>query len=526
MTLLSSLLPTTGRLAVVDANASPAANIKTVAYTSITAPRTVTLPLASTVTPGNKITIVDESGSVSASVTITVNSQGSDKINTGTSYTLNYANAFIEFENNGSNTWVALIPVNTAAINAAVANVAGFQIGDTLNSYRNPGSSWLKRDGSTYNTSTYPTLAALMPGNGNPAFQPYFSETIGGINNITYFSPSKIWGAVGDNRTLYYSTDRINWTQASSAQLSSATGSGPNFLSLIVQTNNSYYYLLTSSGYVIGGSSSNSALSFTGTPNLAMPSTSYTCTGIWGTGSYIYVTSYNGATGAVYSIGATTGSSSAVTAPGFAAYAAAAYQYNSISNGTVLTNNVTFMTNGTLYVAGAGGKISLASGSTTSATYTTMTSNTTSNLYNLQTFLHPSIGLVLIATGANGAITYTTDGTTWTSKPFATANTIRTISLTGSVFRFFADNGVCISSSDLNTFSATSIVGTTATIGRGDTDGVFTLMPENDAGTPTTGVINNLIAKAGTQFQVPNDSSPIGNIVGYSALPTGYIKAL
>ena len=95
----------TPRVAVADANYSVVATQDViVAYTSITAARTVALDAAS-VAAGQQITIIDESGNVSSTNTITVNRAGSDLIEGQTSYVLQRPFTAITFISNGSNGW-------------------------------------------------------------------------------------------------------------------------------------------------------------------------------------------------------------------------------------------------------------------------------------------------------------------------------------------------------------------------------------------------------------------------------------
>jgi Major tropism determinant N-terminal domain len=98
------------RHAVADANYTVAAGISIVAYTAITAARTVTLPAASAFAGGQQLTIIDESGSCSATKTIALNRAGSDTIDGGTSFTLNAAYAALVLESNGSNAWTIVAP--------------------------------------------------------------------------------------------------------------------------------------------------------------------------------------------------------------------------------------------------------------------------------------------------------------------------------------------------------------------------------------------------------------------------------
>ena len=74
-----------GRQTVADADATVSAAVATVAYTSISAARTLTLPAAASYAAGRQLLIIDESLSCSSSKTITVSPAGSDLLNGATS---------------------------------------------------------------------------------------------------------------------------------------------------------------------------------------------------------------------------------------------------------------------------------------------------------------------------------------------------------------------------------------------------------------------------------------------------------
>lgn len=70
-----------GRTAVADANYTAITIDRTIAYTSISSARVVTLPRANSLPPGFVLTVQDESGSASATNTVSVARSGSDQIN-------------------------------------------------------------------------------------------------------------------------------------------------------------------------------------------------------------------------------------------------------------------------------------------------------------------------------------------------------------------------------------------------------------------------------------------------------------
>lgn len=96
------------RRAVSDANATLNDLHTTIAMTTITVPRIITLPAATAFSPGVPLTIVDESGACSAVYTITIAAAGSDKINGAASAVISVANGYLTLESNGTNGWTVV----------------------------------------------------------------------------------------------------------------------------------------------------------------------------------------------------------------------------------------------------------------------------------------------------------------------------------------------------------------------------------------------------------------------------------
>ena len=94
------------RTAVADANYVALTTDREIAFTSISAARTVTLPVASGFPSGHALVIVDESGSVSLTNTITISRAGSDTIagQTGAKIVTPYGHC--RLVSNGSNGWI------------------------------------------------------------------------------------------------------------------------------------------------------------------------------------------------------------------------------------------------------------------------------------------------------------------------------------------------------------------------------------------------------------------------------------
>jgi hypothetical protein len=96
------------RTAVADLAYTVLSTDYLVAYTSLTAARVVTLPAASSFAAGRRLVLYDESGLVSASLTVSLAPNGADKINGAntTQVALNSAFGRVEMESNGSTGWV------------------------------------------------------------------------------------------------------------------------------------------------------------------------------------------------------------------------------------------------------------------------------------------------------------------------------------------------------------------------------------------------------------------------------------
>lgn len=72
---------------------------------TLSAPRTVTLPLASSVPGGTELLIIDQSGTVSSTNTITIVRSGSDTINGATSEVMTGSYGWRRLVSNGTDTW-------------------------------------------------------------------------------------------------------------------------------------------------------------------------------------------------------------------------------------------------------------------------------------------------------------------------------------------------------------------------------------------------------------------------------------
>jgi hypothetical protein len=118
------------RTAVANANYTALATDRIIAFTSIGAARTVSLPASSSYPTGTVLKIVDESGSCSATNTITVSPNGSDTINGGSTAAIQSAYGFIELESSGAGKWTILAAANGVTLTGPV--ITGGTINNTV----------------------------------------------------------------------------------------------------------------------------------------------------------------------------------------------------------------------------------------------------------------------------------------------------------------------------------------------------------------------------------------------------------
>lgn len=108
---------------------------------TLTAPRTVTLPAASAVPAGWDVLIGDESGTVTATNTLTIARAGSDTINGLTAITITSPHDMRRLISNGTNGWTAVVPktlVDTADIDVTVNETADTVTLDVVGIRGNP----------------------------------------------------------------------------------------------------------------------------------------------------------------------------------------------------------------------------------------------------------------------------------------------------------------------------------------------------------------------------------------------------
>ena len=101
------------RTALSDAAYTALTTDRLIAYTALTAARIVSLPAASTFPAGTPLLVIDESGSCSASLTITISRAGSDTIDGTTSAVINSAYGYLAIESNGTSKWTIVDQVSS-----------------------------------------------------------------------------------------------------------------------------------------------------------------------------------------------------------------------------------------------------------------------------------------------------------------------------------------------------------------------------------------------------------------------------
>ena len=114
---------TNTRASVADAAYAALATDRTIAFTSLSAPRVVSLPQANTFPAGTTLAVFDESGACSATNTITLARSASDTIDGATSAVLSSAHGYLALQSDGSAKWtiVAQAPSNLTAVGIGTA---------------------------------------------------------------------------------------------------------------------------------------------------------------------------------------------------------------------------------------------------------------------------------------------------------------------------------------------------------------------------------------------------------------------
>ena len=102
---VDSIVGLYGKTDVADANYAATNADNFINYTSLTAPRSMSLPLASSYPPDKPFVVCDGSGQCSAANSITILPTGADTIANQTSVKIASPNQTMVFYSNGSNLW-------------------------------------------------------------------------------------------------------------------------------------------------------------------------------------------------------------------------------------------------------------------------------------------------------------------------------------------------------------------------------------------------------------------------------------
>ena len=131
------------RTAVVDANYQALATDRTIAFTALTAARSVTLPAASAYPAGTRLLVMDESGGCSPTVTITLSAAGSDTINGAAAGVLTVPYGLLALQSNGAGKWTIVDrAINKGPTQTVLTSASGTSGSGT---YTTPlGTSWVR----------------------------------------------------------------------------------------------------------------------------------------------------------------------------------------------------------------------------------------------------------------------------------------------------------------------------------------------------------------------------------------------
>jgi hypothetical protein len=143
---------TNTRTAISDSAYAALTTDRTVAYTAISAARVVTLPSAASYPTGTALTVVDESGSCSATNTITLARAGSDMIDGATAVVISSAYGYVAIHCNGSGKWT-IVDQSTLSMAQQAAGAVAIS-GGTI-------------DGVTVGSTTPAAASVTAPAAGN-----------------------------------------------------------------------------------------------------------------------------------------------------------------------------------------------------------------------------------------------------------------------------------------------------------------------------------------------------------------------
>jgi hypothetical protein len=228
---------------------------------AFTAPRTWTLPAASTLNAGQSLCIYDKQGTLTTTNTLTISRAGSDTINGATSITRNTAFMGMCLNSDGSSKWT--MPIEGEASGGTGQN--SYTVGDMLysNSTNNlakladvAAGSYLRSGGvgaaPVWSTPTLPNTAAtgkVMVGNGTnwvestPTF-PNASATLRKIivsDGTNWIASTETYATPGTAGNILYS-DGTNWTSTAIGLVAAAKTANTTVANTVTDTTGGVTY--------------------------------------------------------------------------------------------------------------------------------------------------------------------------------------------------------------------------------------------------------------------------------------------
>jgi hypothetical protein len=188
-----SALKVDSRTTVADAIYTVLSTDYLVAYTSLSAARTVTLPAASTFNAGRRLVIIDESGSASQTNAISLAPNGTDTIagSNTTQVIINIPRGRIELECNGSNGWHVVGPWSVRYVSTLAADVTLNNTGtmfDVLSIAQGSVGTWRARASGTFlDTTTANASFAFKLTDGTTTFRHMTSQSPNNNGNSISF---------------------------------------------------------------------------------------------------------------------------------------------------------------------------------------------------------------------------------------------------------------------------------------------------------------------------------------------------
>ena len=166
-----------------DTNYAMVATDRTVLINAaLTAPRTVTLPAAISITTGQQICIADAFGGVTSTNTLTIARSGSDTINGATSTVLGSAFGGVCLISDGVSKWAVSLPQFTPAGTGATTRTVESKLRDVV-SVKDFGA---KGDGTTDDTATINAAElALNAAGGGSLYFPKGTYIVTGVTKRT-----------------------------------------------------------------------------------------------------------------------------------------------------------------------------------------------------------------------------------------------------------------------------------------------------------------------------------------------------